>query len=72
MAIANKTDKNLTKGECLINNWQDAGLLKPPVIKPAISTIIEQTLVLKKLGKLSQKDVVSLKNALVDFLDMKK
>ncbi|TVM03886.1 MAG: type II toxin-antitoxin system PemK/MazF family toxin [Candidatus Brocadia sp. WS118] len=55
MAVTSKTDKNLTTGECLINNWQDAGLLKPSAIKPAISTI-EQTLVLKKLGKLSQKE----------------
>ncbi|OHB97769.1 MAG: growth inhibitor [Planctomycetes bacterium RIFCSPLOWO2_12_38_17] len=70
MAITSKTDKNLTTGECLINNWQDAGLLKPSVIKPAISTI-EQTLVLKKLGRLSQKDLILMENTLVEFLDLR-
>ncbi|HHT9105952.1 MAG TPA: type II toxin-antitoxin system PemK/MazF family toxin [Candidatus Wujingus californicus] len=70
MAITSKTDKNLTTGECLINNWQDAGLLKPSVIKPAISTI-EQTLVLKKLGQLSQKDLILMENTLVEFLDLR-
>lgn len=71
MAITSKIDKTLTLGECLIENWQDAGLLKPSVTKPAISTI-EQALILKKLGKLSQKDLVSLENALIEFLDLKK
>ena len=70
MAITSKTDKNLTTGECLINNWQNAGLLKPSVIKPAISTI-EQTLVLKKLGRLSQKDLILMENTLVEFLDLR-
>jgi len=70
MAITSKTDKNLTIGECLINNWQDAGLLKPSVLKPAISTI-EQTLVLKKLGRLSQKDLILMENTLVEFLDLR-
>jgi mRNA interferase MazF len=70
MAITSKTDKNFTTGECLINNWQEAGLLKPSVIKPAISTI-EQTLVLKKLGRLSQKDLILMENTLVEFLDLR-
>ncbi|HHT9160067.1 MAG TPA: type II toxin-antitoxin system PemK/MazF family toxin [Candidatus Brocadiaceae bacterium] len=69
MAITSKTGKNPTIGECLINNWQDAGLLKPSVIKPAISTI-EQTLVLKKLGRLSQKDLILMENTLIEFLDL--
>ena len=71
MAITSKTDKTLTIEECLINNWQDAGLLKLSVIKPAISTV-EQTLVLKKLGRLSQRDLISTENALIEFLDLRK
>ncbi len=70
MAITGKTDKDFSTGECLINNWQDAGLLKPSAIKPVISTI-EQTLVLKKLGKLSQKDLILMENTLVEFLDLR-
>ena len=57
MAITGKTDKTFTIGECLIEDWRGAGLLKPSSIKPAISTI-EQRLVLRKLGKLSPKDLI--------------
>jgi len=38
-------------------------------IKPAILTI-EQTRVLKKLGRLSSKDLVSMENTLKEFLNM--
>ncbi|MBE7545684.1 MAG: type II toxin-antitoxin system PemK/MazF family toxin [Candidatus Kuenenia stuttgartiensis] len=68
MAITGKTG-NLTIGECLIEDWQSAGLLKPSSIKPAISTI-EQSLVLKKLGKLSPKDLILMENVLKEFLDL--
>jgi mRNA interferase MazF len=54
----------------LIVDWQDAGLLKPSAIKPAISTI-EQTLVLKKLGRLSTQDLISMDITLKKFLDLK-
>ena len=57
MTITGKTDKTLNVGECLIEDWRGAGLLKPSSIKPAISTI-EQRLVLRKLGKLSPKDLI--------------
>ena len=70
MAITSKTSKTLAIGECLIENWQDAGLLKPSVVKPAISTI-EKALVLKKLGKLSQMDLISMEKALIEFLDLR-
>lgn len=69
MAITDKIDKPLLIGECLIEDWQAAGLLKPSAIKQAISTI-EQTLVLKKLGRLSSKDPVSTGNTLKKFLDL--
>ena len=70
MAITGKTDKTFTIGECLIEDWQSAGLLKPSSIKPAISTI-EQRLVLRKLGKLSPKDLILMENAIKEFLDLK-
>ena len=69
IAITGKTDKVLSIGECLIEDWRAAGLLKPSAIKPAISTI-EQTLVLKKLGRLSSKDLISMENTLKWFLDL--
>ncbi|MCC7211132.1 MAG: type II toxin-antitoxin system PemK/MazF family toxin [Candidatus Brocadia sp.] len=70
MAITGKTDKTLNVGECLIEDWRDAGLLKPSSIKPAVSTI-EQGLVIKKLGKLSPKDLFRMENALKEFLDLR-
>ena len=54
----------------MIHDWRDAGLLKPSAIKPAISTI-EQTLVLKKLGKISLQDLISMDTALKEFLAIK-
>ena len=70
MAITGKTGKTFAIGECLIEDWQSAGLLKLSSIKPAISTI-EQRLVLKKLGKLSPKDLILMENAIKEFLDLK-
>lgn len=70
MAITSQTEKAIVIGECLITDWQGAGLLKPSAIKPAISTI-EQTLVLKKLGRLSPQDLISMDIALKKFLDLK-
>lgn len=70
MAITSQTEKTIGIGECLIQDWRDAGLLKPSAVKPAISTI-EQTLVLKKLGKISLQDLISMDTALKEFLDIK-
>lgn len=58
IAVTSKVEKNPAVGEGLIADWQSAGLLKPSAVKPAISTI-EQVLVLKKLGTLSAKDILS-------------
>ncbi len=69
MAITSQIDKAAGIGECLIKDWQVAGLLKPSAIKPAISTI-EQKLILKKLGSLSSDDLSSAENALKKFLDL--
>ena len=70
MAITSQTERTIGIGECLIENWRDAGLLKPSAIKPAISTI-EQKLILKKLGRLSPKDFISMENALKELLNLK-
>lgn len=46
-----------------IQDWQQARLLKPSVIKPVIATI-EKSLVLKGLGRLSEKDREALAESL--------
>jgi mRNA interferase MazF len=70
MAITSQPSRTHGIGECLIEDWQEAGLLKPSSIKPAISTI-EKSLVLKRLGKLSTKDFISMENALLQLLSLK-
>jgi mRNA interferase MazF len=70
MAITSQTEKTIGIGECLIQDWQKAGLLKASAIKPAISTI-EQKLVLKKLGSLSRQDLTLMDTVLEELLDLK-
>lgn len=71
MAITSQIGKECGIGECLIKDWQNAGLLKPSAIKPAVSTI-EQSLVLKKLGRLSDHDLAAMENTLKELLNLRK
>lgn len=56
LAVTSRVGKSTEVGAFLIEEWQEAGLLKPSAVKPAVSTI-EQTLILKRLGSLSAKDL---------------
>ncbi len=56
MAITSRIDNLSPVGETTLRDWQDAGLLKPSAIKAAISTI-EQKLIHKKIGHLSENDL---------------
>ncbi len=69
MAITSRIEYISDIGERNIEDWQNAGLLKPSAIKSAISTL-EQRLVLKKLGSLSSNDIASLNNALKELLNL--
>lgn len=62
LAITSQID-NLTFGEVLVNNWQEAGLLKPSAFKSVIFTV-EKQYVYRTLGKLTTFD----KNTLVNCL----
>ncbi len=70
MAITGQTGSHIGVGEFLIEDWQGAGLLKPPAVKSAISTI-DQRLVVRILGKLSSKDLSTLQKALRELFDLK-
>jgi mRNA interferase MazF len=50
-------------GEVQIQDWRGAGLLKPSVLKPILTTI-DPTLVLKKLGQLAPNDQAALRQTL--------
>jgi phage FluMu protein gp41 len=54
----------------LIEDWQDAGLLKASAVKSAVSTI-EQRLVMKILGRFSSKDLSTLEKAIKELFDLR-
>lgn len=60
MAVTSKIKPVPLFGEVSIRDWREAGLLKPSVVKP-IGTTIESSLVLKKLGHLTDRDLFSLR-----------
>ena len=70
MAITGQIRGRIGIGEFLIEDWQDAGLLRPSAVKSAISTI-EQRLVLKLLGRLSGRDRSTLEKALRELFDLR-
>jgi mRNA interferase MazF len=67
MAITSQLRPGPTVGEVAVLRWQDAGLLKPSVIKPLLTTI-EANLVLRQLGTLHAEDQDSLRKILAAIL----
>lgn len=63
MAITSQVRGSGSFGEIAITDWQAAKLLKPSAIKP-IFTTLEQPLVIKSLGRLSQRDCQMLREAI--------
>ena len=49
--------------EVQVKDWKGAGLIKPSVIKPVITTI-EQTLVIRRLGQMKKEDQEALRKAI--------
>lgn len=67
MAITSQVRPAPTVGEAAVVHWQAAGLLKPSVIKPLVTTI-EARLVLRQLGSLHADDVAALRKVLAEIL----
>lgn len=67
MAITSQIRKPLATGEAFIQDWQAAGLVKPSVLKPLIATI-EQSRIIKTMGKLSEGDRKNLETVLHEIL----
>lgn len=63
MAITSQVRASGTYGEVIVQDWLAAKLLKPSAIKPVLATL-EQGLVIKALGKLSQRDAQTLREVL--------
>lgn len=64
-----KGSENIEIGEFLIENWSDAGLLKPSSIKPVVATL-EKSLIIKKLGSLSKTDLTKFEVVLKNILSL--
>lgn len=63
LAISSQTDSILSM-EFYVEDWKEAGLLKPSIFKSSIATI-EKDVILTRLGTLSQKDAEQL-DAMID------
>jgi mRNA interferase MazF len=59
LAVTSQRRAPTSVGEFAIERWEEAGLLKPSVLKPVVATI-ERRLVLRKLGVLASKDRLAL------------
>jgi len=63
MAVTSQIKRTSIIGEVIIQDWKQAGLLKPSAIKPIITTI-EKRLVIKTMGKLNQNDRLALQESI--------
>lgn len=67
LAITSQVRPAPSVGEIAIPSWKEAGLLKPSVLKPVLATL-ERSLVLRKLGRLTQDDRRALDQVLAAIL----
>jgi mRNA interferase MazF len=67
MAVTSQPHSVLDFASFAILDWQVAGLLKPSFAKPVLTTI-EQNLVIRRMGYLSQRDLQSLHQMLARIL----
>lgn len=67
MAVTSQTRPAGTLGEVQVKDWKGAGLIKPSVVKPVITTI-EQPLVIRRLGRLKENDQAVLRQTLAAIL----
>lgn len=67
MAVTSQVRPPAGLGEIAVHRWQEAGLLRPSVLKPLIATI-ERRLVIRKLGKLGAQDRDALNRGLRTIL----
>lgn len=63
LAITGQVRVPLGFGEALIQDWKAAGLLKPSILKPVLTTL-EQRLVLRVMGSLSAADQQALRQVI--------
>ena len=67
MAVTSQMRATSAVTDIQIKEWKQAGLLKPSVVKPIITTI-EQSLILRRLGRLQARDQDLLQQTLTTIL----
>lgn len=67
MAITSQVRHPLGFGEALVKDWQNAGLIKPSVLKPVLTTL-EQSLVIRVMGALSPVDLNSVREVIAQAM----
>ena len=67
IAVTSQIRSSLSTGEYILKDWQGAGLAKPSLIKPFIATL-DQTQIIRHLGKLGVSDEDALRKLLADIL----
>jgi len=67
MAVTSQVRPATRVGEAAVQQWKEAGLLKPSVLKPLLATV-EKRLVIRKLGKLEDQDRDALRRSLKTIL----
>ena len=67
MAITSQVRQQLAVGEAIVDEWKAAGLLKASVIKPVITTL-ERSLIIRKLGRLSDAEQQRIHESLTAIL----
>lgn len=67
MAVTSQLRSAQTFGDVTVKDWKVAGLIKPSAIKPVITTI-EQSLVMRTLGRLNDTDRRALKRAIAKII----
>jgi len=67
MAVTSQARPAGAIGEVQVKDWKGAGLIKPSVIKPVITTI-EQTLVIRRLGQLKKEEQEALRKAITKIV----
>ena len=67
MAITSQVRSPRGFGEAMVGDWQGAGLVKESVLKPVFTTI-EQGLVIRVMGHLSEADIKTLRGLVSDVI----
>lgn len=67
MAVTSQIRPEAGVREETVERWKEAGLLKPSLLKPLLATV-ENGLIIRKLGRLDDRDRASLRETLKTIL----